>query len=631
MKLITQSLCCVRIQNGCVKRQFIAIVLLIVLVSSSSAGIAYAHGLGNDVGVPIGIGDKQVTVTGRINPASVPVDTSITPSLLIRAYDQNRNDTINGINYNLVIEVRNETLLEQRFRSSDGYIMATLVPDENVQRGQVIGQESATPEDQIEVSQSAPVELRSKVLASGGLYHLRVTVEKSSPGIDLQNDINFDLYISIAYSLNFTTETPDGDRNIVVKTYYDLVDELNYQNGTILFSMPFDWDPDYVSQVPFLHMEVRFPRSIEALQTNSYIGSLNGASLPTTSIQIDDYASEENRIVHFVIPNNRLGKIAESLAEGTSSAVFNLTGSEQPRFPLDFLSAPGEKYLVQLSWGPEVIQTGIPTTFVMNVRNPVTEDVLRNPSFDFVMSQAGTEIYRERLQEDFGGFAKNYTFSQPGTVTFSAANINGEGETVRLDLVVLQGPSNPPLQVPPEQPSGCLIATAAFGSELSPQVQFLRNFRENYILSTNSGSAFMNSFNSVYYSFSPQVADYEREQPWLQAAVKVGLYPLFGILTVSERTHFAVGGGETGAIFAGMVASILIGTTYLVPVGVATAKKIDAKWILISMGVAGAFLLTTMAALQTLLPFSTAALITVFAGSAALLAAKPLLRLLGKD
>lgn len=612
------------------KRQFAALALLAALVLSSSAAIAHGHGLGNDVGVPVGIGDRQVTVTGIINPASVPVDSSLTPSLLIRAHDASRNETIKNIDYNVAVKVRNETLLEQRFRSSDGIILANLIPDENVERWQITGHESAAPEDYIEVSQAAPVELRSRILSTGGLYHLRVTLEKSSPGLILQNDVNFDLYISIAQSHDFTASTPDGEREFVVKTYYDNVDELRYQNGTISFSMPFDWDPDYVSQVPLLHMEVRFPRSIEALQTNSYSGSLNGVSLPTTSMQIDDYASEQNRIVHFVVPNDRLRKIAESLEEGTTSAVFNLTGTAQPRFPLDFLSAPGEKYLVQLSWGPEVIQTGIPTTFVMNVRNPVTEDVIRNPSFDFVMTQAGSEIYREPLQEDFGGFAKNYTFSHPGTVTFSAENINGEGETVRLDLVVLQGPSNPPLQTPPQQPSGCLIATAAFGSELSPQVQYLRNFRETYILSTSSGSAFMNTFNSVYYSFSPQVAEFEREQPWLQEVVRVGLYPLFGILALSERAHFSIGGGEAGAVVAGLVASSLIGATYLVPVGLAVVKRLNARWIAISMGAAGAFLLITVVAWQALLTLSTAAFVTVFAGSAALLAAKLVLLLIRK-
>ena len=57
---------------------------------------------------------------------------------------------------------------------------------------------------------------------------------------------------------------------------------------------------------------------------------------------------------------------------------------------------------------------------------------------------------------------------------------------------------------------GCLIATATFGSELAPEVQKLREIRDNSLLQTESGEKFMNSFNDFYYSFSPIVADYER-------------------------------------------------------------------------------------------------------------------------
>lgn len=128
----------------------------------------------------------------------------------------------------------------------------------------------------------------------------------------------------------------------------------------------------------------------------------------------------------------------------------------------------------------------------------------------------------------------------------------------------------------PDAPSGCLIATAAFGSELTPQVQYLRNFREHYILSTAAGSAFMNTFNLAYYSFSPQVADYERGQPWLQTIVKSSLYPLFGILMVSERAHFGAGGGEAGAIASGTVAAALIGAVYLWPA--AFSRKVQARF-----------------------------------------------------
>ena len=79
---------------------------------------------------------------------------------------------------------------------------------------------------------------------------------------------------------------------------------------------------------------------------------------------------------------------------------------------------------------------------------------------------------------------------------------------------------------------GCLIATAAFGSEMAPQVQFLRELRDNTVMSTESGTTFMTGFNQFYYSFSPYVADYERENPVFKEAVKVTLTPLLTSLTL---------------------------------------------------------------------------------------------------
>ena len=112
--------------------------------------------------------------------------------------------------------------------------------------------------------------------------------------------------------------------------------------------------------------------------------------------------------------------------------------------------------------------------------------------------------------------------------------------------------------------SQCLIATAAFGSELSPQVGFLRNFRDNHILSTAAGSSFMNVFNTWYYSFSPYVADYERDQPWLQQTIRTAIYPLLGILTLAEKAYSTMP-GEYGSVAAGLVASSLIGAVYFTP------------------------------------------------------------------
>jgi len=79
---------------------------------------------------------------------------------------------------------------------------------------------------------------------------------------------------------------------------------------------------------------------------------------------------------------------------------------------------------------------------------------------------------------------------------------------------------------------GCLIATATFGSELAPQVQMLREIRDNSLLQTESGRSFMESFNQFYYSFSPGVADLEREYPLFKETVKLGITPLITSLSI---------------------------------------------------------------------------------------------------
>jgi hypothetical protein len=79
---------------------------------------------------------------------------------------------------------------------------------------------------------------------------------------------------------------------------------------------------------------------------------------------------------------------------------------------------------------------------------------------------------------------------------------------------------------------GCLIATATYGSELAPQVQTLRELRDSKLLHTESGSYFMQGFNDFYYSFSPAIADMERENPVFREAVKLAITPMISSLSI---------------------------------------------------------------------------------------------------
>ncbi len=95
---------------------------------------------------------------------------------------------------------------------------------------------------------------------------------------------------------------------------------------------------------------------------------------------------------------------------------------------------------------------------------------------------------------------------------------------------------------------GCLIATAAYGSELAPQVQMLREIRDGTVMSTAAGASFMSGFNQIYYSFSPVIADAERENQMFREAVRAFITPM--LVTLSVMT-LADEGSEAGVLGLG--------------------------------------------------------------------------------
>jgi PGF-pre-PGF domain-containing protein len=117
-----------------------------------------------------------------------------------------------------------------------------------------------------------------------------------------------------------------------------------------------------------------------------------------------------------------------------------------------------------------------------------------------------------------------------------------------------------------EEKKACIIATAAYGSELDPHVQLLRSFRDNVVLKTFAGSKFMDVFNAWYYSFSPSIASLISGNDHLRAVVRGMLYPLIGILRLGILINDAFSfNSEVGVIITGIAISMLIGLAYFTP------------------------------------------------------------------
>ena len=109
---------------------------------------------------------------------------------------------------------------------------------------------------------------------------------------------------------------------------------------------------------------------------------------------------------------------------------------------------------------------------------------------------------------------------------------------------------------------GCLIATATYDSEMASQVQMLREIRDAQLMNTESGVSFMTGFNQFYYSFSPYIADMERNNPIFKEIVKIGITPLLSTLSVMS---YAESDSEVIGYGVGVIL-MNIGMYFVVPI-----------------------------------------------------------------
>jgi hypothetical protein len=114
---------------------------------------------------------------------------------------------------------------------------------------------------------------------------------------------------------------------------------------------------------------------------------------------------------------------------------------------------------------------------------------------------------------------------------------------------------------------GCLIATATYGTELASQVQMLREVRGTKVMSTEAGAMFLSGFNQFYYSFSPMIADLERQSPMFKEFVKIIITPMLASLSLLNHVDI---NSEEQMLGAGIgIISLNVGFYFGIPLAVA--------------------------------------------------------------
>lgn len=95
----------------------------------------------------------------------------------------------------------------------------------------------------------------------------------------------------------------------------------------------------------------------------------------------------------------------------------------------------------------------------------------------------------------------------------------------------------------------CFISTAAFGSDMSDQVQIFRDFRNQYLLNNSAGIWFVKK----YYEYSPPIANFIGQSEFAKSITRGFLYPFLFFAWLA--THY-------GLVAALSVLSLLVAAVY---------------------------------------------------------------------
>jgi len=403
---------------------------------------AFGHGLSIDTPPPVNYQGRDITITAEMLPPFYD-DNGIDKQIKVRAFDPKTGENIKNVNFLIGLNYKDEMIFRNFFFAQNGDLTIKVYP---------------TSEGEIEISgekepllggwlatETKPIELRGPVFSSGGLYHLEVAIRTvDEPDNLLDEPIKYDAYISIGHTTYHDQKTKDSqDVKFRVRTYYDTITNFEYNPNekTISFEMPFDWSEQNISQLPYVHEELLFPKHFAELLATSYKGQVNGIDLFKSSITVDDYSVEDGRIVHFLLVQDHLKVLRDQQKKSGSLPnymKFKLVASDEIKFPLAALT-DNQQFQVDLSWDPPVIQPGQKTKFIFTVRDPTTLETKQHSTYDFVILKDGKEIHRASGNAVIGGGFEDFTFAedQTGPIIIRFEKIAGTTASTQFALVVV--------------------------------------------------------------------------------------------------------------------------------------------------------------------------------------------------
>ncbi len=400
----------------------------------------YGHGLGLDTISSVDVQGKKLSISVEMPLTFEDAQDQIT----ITATEDETKENAANVTFLIGLFHDNEMIFRNYFFAEDGILSITITPTQDDEitihgiQDSLLGAWHRTPTE--------PIEITGPIFTSGGLYNFEIEIRTiDEPTNIIENSGVYNADLSVIETVSFIQQdSQNNDVQFRFKSYFDSISNFQYHPSTqqVTFEMPFDWSEKQASHVSVVHLETHFPKDFVEFLSPSYTGTANGIPLFKSSVTIDDYTEDDERIVHFVLLQDHLKFLKNEMKKSdtplSDSIMFTLSTSPDIVFPLEAYTR-SEDFKINLSWDPLDVEPEIPTNFIFTIRDGKTNEPLRNSDYTFVIIQNDQEIYRTTGTAQIGGEFEKFTFKeeQTGPTTIKFENIRNTGQETEFALVVV--------------------------------------------------------------------------------------------------------------------------------------------------------------------------------------------------
>ena len=418
-------------------KKFVIFGLISCLLFPASS--VYGHGFGLDTISSIDIQGKKLSISVEM-PLTFENDQE---QITITATEDATKENAKNVTFLIGLFHENEMIFRNYFFAEDGVLQIKVNPTQedditiHGEQDSLLGAWHGT--------ESNPLEITGPLFNSSGLYNFEIEIRTIDEPTNIIESGIYNADLSVIETVSFTQkDSKNNDVEFRSKSYFDTISNFNYdyEANQVTFEMPFDWSEKQMSHVSVVHVETHFPKEFVEFLAPSYSGYVNGIELFKSSVSVDDYTEDDERIVHFVLLQDHLrylkNEMKKDLDEFPKNMIFTISMSTDKAFPLEAYTK-SEDFKINLSWDPMVVEPDVATNFIFTIRDGRTNEPLRSSDYTFVIIQNDKEIHRISGLAQVGGEFEKFTFTedQTGPAIIKFENIRNTGQETEFVLVVV--------------------------------------------------------------------------------------------------------------------------------------------------------------------------------------------------